>query len=102
MKLQPTAYPAERFTFSKAGKSIVTEASDLGIRPGRPVFERLYDDAVDVGIAIRGRSGKVATFYLDESNAENEDGEVWTFRPTTETLRALPQLAGYHVTVIND
>lgn len=71
MKIQVTAYPIQQFHWSPSERSLTADLSDLG--PGFR-FERLYDDAVDLGLAIQGR-GKVHRFYLSDSEKDGE-GEV--------------------------
>lgn len=82
---------------------LLGEASTLGIRPGHQ-WERLYDDAVDVGLALRShRTGVVTRWSLLETVTDSR-GEVlgWMFRPTTEAVRANPELARYQLNLAND
>lgn len=107
LRIEPL--PLETFTFIKkghntsashrymlgrsaSGNMLVAEASDFG-----PAFriERLYNDACDVGIAIRSnRTDVVKTFALIET--ERRDGELvaWHFADTDNTP--------LKVTVFND
>lgn len=93
---------AARFTVVAKNKAMIAEASDFGYNVCRAPYERLYDDACDVGIAIQGHRG-TARFFLADTDEDGE-GDIagWRFEPTPETLRAFPGLAGWHVTIIND
>lgn len=90
-------YPAQ-------GK-LVVEASDLGLRPGHQ-WERLYDDACDVGIALLShRTGTVVRWYLQEGETVTDaEGEVvcWKLRPCSESLRLNPDVAHYTLHILND
>lgn len=76
MNLQMTALDGARFTRSTVMRhALVAEASDVGFKR----VERIWDDACDVGIAIRGKQHTVR-FYLDHTH--NVDGDVlwWDFK----------------------
>lgn len=76
---------------------LVGEASSLGLRPGHQ-WDRLYDDACDVGIVLRShKTGELSRWYLSEENQE-----AWIFKPCPETIRAQPQLAAYTLHILND
>ena len=93
------ALPGERFSVSREEKSLLAEHSDLG---RVQLQQRLYDDACDVGIAIRGKGG-VTVWYLHEEQCDREgDLEVTIYMPTSETLRKHPQLEGWTVHILND
>ena len=80
------------------GIVLTTWISDLRIPPGQE-FERVFDDACDVGIAVRSaRTGNVEVFALYEYLKDRE-GEVqgWTFQPVNRSLEGL-----VGVTVYND
>jgi hypothetical protein len=62
--------------------TLVAEASTLGFPVGRPPYERLYDDACDVGIRIQGKTRKVRFLFVEEiTNAYENDLESWNFKP---------------------
>jgi hypothetical protein len=67
--LAMTHYPVERFHWSREEAELSCEISDLG--PGFR-FERIYDDACDLGIAIRGTKGGVWKFALADSDKDAE------------------------------
>lgn len=94
------ALPGERFSVSLEDKSLVTEHSDLGRNV--QILQRLYDDACDVGIAIRGRIG-VTYWYMHEEERDNEgDLQVTIYKPCPETLHKYPLLKGWTVHILND
>lgn len=91
------AYDNARFT--RSGKTLVAEASDLGYHGPRLI----YDDACDVGIAVRGKFG-LARFYLSDTDMDHsgEDVAGWRFAPIPEDVRRYPKLEGWSVLIIND
>lgn len=91
-------FSTRAISVSGAG-SLVTEASDLGLRG----FQPLYDDACDVGIALRShRTGAVTRWHLAEEHVRDGDITHWTLRPTTESVRQQPQIQHYKLTIYND
>ncbi len=76
--------PLERFTLTNKDH-LSTFESDLRSGPFDGTFpwlHRLYDDAADVGIAIRSHhTGQVVYFHLEDQ--EERDGEIvaWHFKP---------------------
>lgn len=105
MKLNITPFPSNHFTYDKETKTLIAESSDL---LGNH-FQRLYDDACDVGIAIQSvKTQKVVTYYLHKTvKPEGREfcvGEVvaWEYLPTTESIRQVPECAGTSVTIFND
>ena len=100
-QLEVTRYSSEGISHSANKGILVCEASDIGLRR----FEPLYDDACDVGIAlVNPRSGNVTRWHLAETMTDPAEGEVlgWLLKPTTETVRKQPELAGYEFRIIND
>jgi hypothetical protein len=68
-------------------------------------LERLYDDACDVGIALRShKTGEVSRWYLLDTITDPREGELlgWMFKPCSETVARFPQLANFQLNVIND
>jgi hypothetical protein len=96
------AYDSSKFTCSKdpdGTTTLVAEASDL--RYNAP--HRIYDDACDVGIAIRSdRTGKLVRFYLSKIDVANEDVAGWWFDPISEDARRVPGSSSVRVLIIND
>lgn len=90
----------DQFDYDPRAKRFVAEASEIGFCD----FHRIYDDACDVGLAIRSdRTGQTATFYLsDEKLDADGDVQVWVLKPIAECLRKQPQLAGVEVHILND
>ena len=84
-------------------KKLVGEASEMGLRPGHH-WDRLYDDACDVGIVLRShRTGELSRWFLSET-IKDADGDVteWVLKPCSETLHKLPYLAMYTLHILND
>ena len=64
------------------------EASDLTNGRERPLFERMFNDASDVGFYIKSeRTGKSEAFYLsDEKYSRDGDVDRWTFKPVNQAI----------------
>lgn len=92
------AYPSGSFTLSD--QCLAAEASDLGYHGPH----QIYDDACDVGIAIRSeRTGELVRYYLSgEDSLDGEDVAGWHFKPITEDIRRVPGCARTDVLIIND
>ncbi len=81
----------------------VAAISDMS-RPGDRrdmIFGRLYDDACDVGFAVRSHlTGKLVAFYLDREDRDGSGEDIygWNFLPVDLKLRD----AGYRILIIND
>jgi hypothetical protein len=91
----------ELFSVLNRTKSFSAELSDLR---GYQIFQRLYDDACDVGFNIENRkTGNVITVVFS-STETNEDGEVicHTFVPTSDSIRRFPDLEEYQIFIFND
>lgn len=100
MKLPIIEFPSEMFTWSDGGRSASCEASDMGDRH----LQRLYDDAMDVGFAMKSeKTGRVVKFYMDEIH-KNDEQEVthWTYKACHEDVRLNPEAMFIVVTVFND
>lgn len=92
---------SSQFTVDQSTKTLVADISDLG--PDFR-FERIYPDACDEGLTlVSATSGNEATFYLC-GPTRDRDGDVkyWTLRPTNETCRKYPILAGSIIRLYND
>ena len=97
-----TQYSSEGVSHSAANTLLVCEASDLG-RGFR--LEQLYDDACDVGLALRNPlSGNVTRWSLLTEIRCPRENEVlgWYLVPTPETLHRQPELRGYQLNILND
>jgi hypothetical protein len=98
------ALPHEKFSYHKG--CLVSEASTLGYMQleavGELMFKQIYDDACDVGIAIRGKHHLIR-FYLSSQDKDAE-GDVagWRFKPIPEDARRHPECANTSVLIIND
>lgn len=101
MQLQVTEYSSEGISHSKKNTLLVAEASDIGFRG----LEPLYDDACDVGFALRNpRSGNVTRWVLKEEIRDPRENELlgWMMIPTSESIRKQPELKDYQLNLIND
>jgi len=99
-KLYVQPVESNRFTFFKPKNEFVADISDLGAFR----FQRLYDDAADVGLALlSSKTGKIALFYL-QCEHTNGDGDIthWTLFPTKEAIKKNPGLAFVTMTIYND
>jgi len=102
MKLAVSQFPSKHFSHFPTSKRMVAEVSDL---PGFEGFQRLYDDAADVGLALRNpRTGNVTRWTLADEIRCPRENELhgWFLIPTPESLQANPVLEGYCMTLIND
>lgn len=101
MKFNVIEFPSSMFTWTD--KVAVAEASDMGNRHLQP----LYDDACDVGFAMKSdKTGEVVTYAMTRPfyQGEDEDRELagWDYTPTSESIRKVPSCAGTKVVVYND
>lgn len=88
----------KQFTVSAREKWMASEISCLGD------FEQIYPDSADAGLTIVSETtGRDSKWVVASSNVDGS-GEVinWILHPTTDTLRRLPDLAGWYVVVYND
>lgn len=87
-------------TVIRASKLLVTEHSDLG----NYIWQPLYDDACDVGLALYNPTTGVTTRWaLSEEILTAEKELVKTsFRPCSETLAKHPSLKDWMLVVFND
>lgn len=102
MQLNVVRFNSKMFSHFPATKALVAEISDLGA--GNP-FQPLYDDAADVGFALRNsKTGNVTRWSLAETLRDPVENEIlgWKLVPTPETVRAQPETAGYTVRLLND
>lgn len=88
MLLFPCPISSKRFTFTE--NTFVTEASD--IRPHYP-FDRVYDDAADVGFSIvSAKTGNSVVFRHKHTHQDSEGDIVkWEFEcvsPNWKHLKA--------------
>jgi hypothetical protein len=104
MELPVTQISSDHFSVSRAAKRLTCFHSDLP-RNSIP-YEPLYDDACDVGFAVRStKTGQVTRWYFAHHNRTNDvDNELveTVFEPCTETVRKFPQLEGYRLFIGND
>lgn len=72
METQLPNLDLKRFTWSKNSRTLVASESDFGpLRDGQWWLGKLYDDSVDVGIAIKShKTGLVKRFYLHKRDEE--------------------------------
>ncbi len=101
MQLEVTQYSSEGISHNAQRGLLIVEASDLQLR----ALERLYDDAADVGLALRNpRTGNVTRWALLTEVRDPRENELlgWMLAPTPETLRKQPELKDYQLNIIND
>lgn len=94
-------YQVGQFHWHKDDKEFSCEHSDLN--SGR-IFDRVYDDACDVGFAMYNpKTGKTVRFYLASTDkCPDEEVAGWWFKPIPEDVRKNPRLEEVKVLVIND
>ena len=81
------------------GWNLVTELSDLGPQ----AFDRLYDDACDIGLTVRTARGNLVSFYLAETKRDAEgETQAYTMHAIPEDVRRFPEAARMMITVLND
>ena len=92
------AFDAKRFSYHADNGWIVAEASEVGFQS---TFQ-IYDDAIDEGIALRGKHTTVR-FYLEKVKRDPDgDAQVWIFKPISEDVRRVPSCARTQVHILND
>jgi len=102
MQLAVDTFPSKHFSHFPNSKRMVCEVSDLASFEG---FKPLYDDAADVGIALRNsKTGNVTRWHLADEIRDPQEGELmgWYLRPCYESVRRNPVLKDYSMTLIND
>jgi hypothetical protein len=101
MRLTLVEHSDKQFTYSAKDKTLVSEASDLDNRH----LERLYDDACDVGFAVKSeKTGNVVTFVLSDVKLFPDDDGVcsWEYVVAPESIKQYPHYAGFKAVVFND
>lgn len=101
MQLQVTEYSSKGITHCAKNKLLIAEISDMQLRR----FECLYDDAADVGLALRNpHNGNVTRWSLLDEIRDPKENELlgWMLTPTPETVHAQPAVKGYQLNIIND
>jgi len=98
MKLIPKIYNYTQFTYLSDTKTFVVDESCLSFSS---CYGRLYDDAYDVGFAIKGKKSTI-TFYLDEEEKKYNEIIALIFRPVAEDVQKFPELHDLKVVVFND
>jgi hypothetical protein len=100
MQLNVVQINSSLFSHFPSTKRLVAEASDIRALE----FQYLYDDAIDVGIAlVNAKTGNVTRWYVADTVRDKENETLgWYLCPCTESVRKNPQLEGYCITLIND
>lgn len=100
-----STFKMSQFDFDRATKLFTTEISMLceGQRQ-LPVFTQIYDDACDVGLKlVSDKTGKEVVFYLDTEDRDGENEiQGWRLKPTTESIRKVPECKDLTMLIIND
>lgn len=89
------------FDWNGERKTFCQEMSSL---KGFDPFQRIYDDACDVGFRIESATtNKIVTFY-HVSTDKDPEGEIggWWFEAIDEDIRRYPRLRGVKCLIIND
>ncbi|NBR07289.1 MAG: hypothetical protein EBT92_16205 [Planctomycetes bacterium] len=92
----------EQFTHNKDSRSFVADASDFG---NFNFFQRIYDDAADVGFTIcNPKSGRsiLVTLFQELADYENNEVHGWEFTPSEHDVRLYPLLKNYKFVIFND
>lgn len=101
MKFNVIEFPSSFFTWSQGVAH--AEASDMENRHLQP----LYDDACDVGFAIKSdKTGEVVTYVMETPvyDIGEEERELlgWRYVPTAESIRKVPACANTKAVIYND
>lgn len=101
MKLQHEPIPSDKFTYDRTTRTFSAEASDF---PNHAPFQRLYDDAVDVGFTMKSTKTGAEVVYTMEQVHRDGEGETthWTFVPTRESYNRHREAVNTKVVVFND
>lgn len=96
-------FSSETFLYTESDKTFSAFASDMENRHQ----QRLYDDACDIGFAIKSQlTGNVVVFCQSKVvyHGDGEDREIagWNYVPTAESVRKYPTCAGTKAIVFND
>jgi hypothetical protein len=93
MILAPAPVAIGRFTWNSGDRTLSAEMSEL------TGFGRVYDDAVDEGLTVIGRSGREVTFVVAHVETDREgDVQYWLLVPA----KANDHRLNVTVTVYND
>jgi hypothetical protein len=100
MRFNIIEFSSNQFTYNAADRTFTSEASDLDNRH----LQRIYDDACDVGFAIKSdKTGEVVTYVMNSVKKDEEgDVEYWTYHPALESQRKIPSCRDTMVMVFND
>lgn len=75
-------YASDQFYFHHDIKKLTADASDLGLQAGELPYSQVYNDAADVGIAIRShRTGKLAIYTLKSTDEKDGNIRAWEYAP---------------------
>ena len=103
MKLNLVEHSSKQFRYDAADKTLSAFASDMENRH----LERLYDDACDVGFAVKSdNTGNVIVYVMTSPiyHGEGEDREIggWCYTATSDSIRKHPECIGTKAIVFND
>lgn len=94
-------YDWKDFSYEAANRTFTAEASALA-GGSRSPFGRVYPDACDEGLVIRGRGAEIAYAVTEVKRDNDNDLMYWKLTPTPESLRRVPAARGTSVVVLND
>lgn len=89
------------FDIDQDAKMLSGEASCLRFTK----LGRLYDDAMDLGIAVERenhRRCRIVRFHLVRTEVRDGDMLWWDFAVCSESVRTAPALEGWTVRIYND
>lgn len=93
----------KRMHFYCSGRTIMVEASEIGLKPGVEPMGRVYDDAIDEGCLIRnGDTGQEVLWIYVGNDATGDELQGWRFKPATEELNKNEKLCGWTLVIQND
>lgn len=101
MKHNLAVINSKPFTHDPVTRTLCIEHSDLH---ASDIFQRLYDDAADVGFALRSHKTDGISHWTLVTERRDRDNDVidWEFKPLPEFIRKQPGLDGYRIIVFND
>ena len=99
MKFNLIAFPSDRFTYDKNTFTFTSEALDMDDRH----LQRIYNDACDVGFAVKLFTDEIVTFVLSKV-VKDKGGDItsWEYVLTEESIRQYPVYSSFKATVFND
>jgi hypothetical protein len=90
----------DKFHYHPEDRLFTQEISSLG-KDFR--FGQVYDDACDEGfVLISKKTEKEIILYVDRHDMNDDEIVGWWLKPTSESIKKVPEAQGIRVLVIND